>query len=212
MKRPVLFAAALAAISLSASAAFTSAQEQRPAGQQRQEQRPATGQQRQEQSPAGQQGQQAAGKALSKSDREFVDKAALGNLVEVSLGQAALQRAESVDVKRFAQRMIDDHTAANAKLTDITRSKGITPPQVLDQKHQEKVDKLSRKTGAEFDRDYMKEMVDDHKRDVDEFEKVAKDTDRDRDPDIKSYAASTLPTLKEHLTHAQQIRDKVKGK
>src|SRR4051812_9428759 len=107
MKRPVLFAAALAAISLSASAAVTIAQEQRPTGEQRQQQQP-------------------AGKTLSKSDREFVDKAALGNLLEVNLGQVALQRAESPDVKRFAQRMIDDHTAANTKLTNIARGKGVT--------------------------------------------------------------------------------------
>lgn len=189
MKRPVLFAAALAAISLSASAALTSAQEQRPTGQQH---------------------QQATDKTLSKSDREFVDKAALGGLMEVNLGRVALQRAQSADVKSFAQRMIDDHTALLKKLEDVVRSKGITLPQALDKKHQEKIDKLSKKAGAEFDRDYMKDMVDDHKSDVDEFEKASKEA---KDPDIRSFAASALPTLQEHLNLAKQTRDKLsKGK
>jgi putative membrane protein len=194
MKRPVLFAAALAALSVSASAALTSADEQSATKQQPRQQ---------------QQQQQPAGATLSKSDREFVDRAAIGNLYEVTLGQAALQRAESPDVKRFAQRMIDDHSAATTKLAEVARAKGVILPQALDPKHQGKVDKLSKKRGAEFDRDYMKDMVDDHKSDVDEFEKASRDS---KDPDIKGFAASTLPTLQEHLTMAKQLRDKQKGK
>ena len=61
-------------------------------------------------------------------------------------------------------------------------------------------DKLSKKTGAEFDREYMKEMVSDHKKDVKDFESAAKKAD---DPDIKSFASSTLPTLQQHLEMAQ---------
>ncbi|WP_437658112.1 DUF4142 domain-containing protein [Sorangium sp. So ce1182] len=151
-----------------------------------------------------------AGKAtLSKSDREFVEKAALGGLLEVRLGQLAQQRASSPDVKSFGQRMIDDHGAVNKRLAELAQRKGVLVPQELDQKHREKVDKLSKKTGAEFDRAYMSDMVDDHEDDVEEFEEAAKEV---KDADLKGFAAATLPKLREHLALARQINGKVKGK
>ncbi|WP_437620865.1 DUF4142 domain-containing protein [Sorangium sp. So ce1151] len=151
-----------------------------------------------------------AGKAtLSKSDREFVEKAALGGLLEVRLGQLAQQRASSPDVKSFGQRMIDDHGAVNKRLAELAQRKGVLVPQELDQKHREKVDKLSKKTGAEFDRAYMSDMVDDHEDDVEEFEEATKEV---KDADLKGFAAATLPKLREHLALARQINGKVKGK
>ena len=160
------------------------------------------------QGAAGQQGQ-AGQPSLSKSDREFVEKAALGGLLEVRLGQLAQQRASSPDVKSFGQRMIDDHAAVNKRLAELAQRKGVLVPQELDQKHREKVDKLSKKTGAEFDRAYMSDMVDDHEDDVAEFEKAAKEA---KDADLKGFAAATLPKLREHLALARQVNGKVKGK
>ncbi|WP_434043199.1 MULTISPECIES: DUF4142 domain-containing protein [Sorangium] len=151
-----------------------------------------------------------AGKAtLSKADREFVEEAALGGLVEVRLGQLAQQRAASPDVKSFGQRMIDDHSAVNKRLAELAQRKGVLVPKELDQKHREKVDELSKKTGAEFDRAYMSEMVDDHENDIKQFEKASKEA---KDADLKSFAAGTLPKLREHLALARQIHGKVKGK
>lgn len=151
-----------------------------------------------------------AGKAgLSKADREFVEEAALGGLLEVRLGQLAQQRAASPDVKGFGQRMIDDHSAVNKRLAELAQQKGVLVPKELDKDHREKVDALSKKAGAEFDRAYMSEMVDDHEDDIEAFEKASKAA---KDADLKSFAAATLPKLREHLALARQIHGKVKGK
>jgi putative membrane protein len=186
MIRSILFATVLAAAILPAAAALSSPQ----AGQ----------------GPSPQQGQ-AGGATLSKSDRDFVDKAALGGLLEVKLGQLAQQKGESQDVRNFGKRMVDDHSSVNSRLEEIAGRKGLKLPRELDDKHRERVDKLSKKTGAEFDRDYIKRMVDDHQDDVDEFEKAARDA---KDPELKSFASATLPTLREHLSLAKQIRDRQK--
>ncbi|WP_437936199.1 DUF4142 domain-containing protein [Sorangium sp. So ce341] len=152
---------------------------------------------------------QAGEVKLSKADREFVEKAGQGGLLEVRLGQVAQQRAASPEVKRFAQRMVDDHSAANKRLAQIAQQKGVLVPQELDKDHREKVDKLSQKTGTEFDRAYMSAMVDDHEDDVAKFEKASKEA---KDADVKGFAAATLPQLREHLAMAKQIQGKVKEK
>ncbi|WP_437732333.1 DUF4142 domain-containing protein [Sorangium sp. So ce1335] len=161
------------------------------------------------QDATGGQTTQAGKAALSKEDRKFVEEAALDGLLEVRLGQLAQQRAGSPDVKSFGQRMIDDHSAVNKKLAELAQRKGVLAPGELDQEHREEVDKLSKKTGAEFDRAYMSAMVDDHEDDIKAFEKASKEA---KDADVKSFAAATLPKLREHLALARQVHGKVKGK
>jgi len=137
---------------------------------------------------------------LSSSDRKFIEKAAQGGLAEVKLGQLAVEKAQTPDVKQFGQRMVDDHAAANNKLQQIASAKGVTPPADMDSSTQREYNKLQKLSGADFDREYMKHMVSDHQKDVKEFQSEAKSA---RDPDVKSFAESTLPTLQDHLTQAK---------
>lgn len=137
---------------------------------------------------------------LSASDRKFVMNAAMGGMAEVSLGQLAVQKASSADVRQFGQRMVDDHTKANDNLKQVAAQKGLTLPTALDAKHQADMDKLSKLSGDAFDRAYMKDMVKDHQQDTKEFQNEA---NKGQDADIKSFASTTLPVLQEHLSMAQ---------
>jgi putative membrane protein len=67
-------------------------------------------------------------------------------------------------------------------------------------------DKLAKLSGAAFDRAYMQAMVADHKKDVNEFRVESKSG---KDPEIKAWAAKTLPTLEEHLALAQSTNSVV---
>jgi putative membrane protein len=136
------------------------------------------------------------------TDQEFAAQAAIGGMAEVSTAQLALQRATSADVKKFAQRMLDDHSKANRELTSLATSKQIALPRTVDQKHRAMADRLARLQGAEFDREYMKGQVKDHKEAVDLFQAEA---DQGRDADLKAWASRTLPTLKEHLKMARDM-------
>jgi putative membrane protein len=142
---------------------------------------------------------------LSAADQTFVKKAAQGGMAEVELGKLATQKASSEDVKKFGQRMVDDHTKANDQLKQIAGNKGVTLPTDLDSKDQALKDRLSKLDGEKFDQAYMKNMVRDHTKDVSEFRK---ESTSGKDSDLKSFASQTLPTLEDHLKEAKNIAPK----
>jgi len=141
-------------------------------------------------------------------DQAFMVKAAQGGLAEVELGNLATSKAQSGDVKQFGQRMVDDHTKANDELKSLAAQKNVTLPTSLDAKDQATKDKLSGMQGAAFDKAYMADMVRDHRKDIAEFQKEA---NNGKDPDVKAFAAKTLPILKDHLSMAEKTDAQVKS-
>jgi putative membrane protein len=171
-----------------------------------------------------------AGYSISTSDRNFVNDILSDGLAEVETAKLAKDHAANPDVKRFAQMMIDDHTKAGDQLKQIMNTYAIPQDARIDDKHQKLMDKLSKLNGAEFDKEYMSAMVDDHgdavrdlRSRVDENRSV---TDRltGKNPEnpaavkpepaddhvkasINEWAANTLPTIERHLDRAKQIKD-----
>jgi putative membrane protein len=139
-------------------------------------------------------------KMTRNADQTFVMNAAKGGLAEVELGKLASQNAASDDVKKFGQRMVDDHGKANEELKTLAQQKNITLSTELDAKNKALRDTLAGLKGERFDREYMRAMLADHRKDVNEFRAESKSG---KDPDIKAWAAKTLPTLEEHLKQAQ---------
>jgi putative membrane protein len=154
----------------------------------------------------GQKGAPEKGGNLSAADRAFVKDAAAGGLAEVELGDLAKQKASSSDVKQFGDRMVTDHSKANDELKTWAREKGIVLPNDLDPKHKALRDKLSKLSGDEFDKAYMREMVSDHEKDVAAFKKESTSA---KDADLKNWAGKTLPTLEDHLKQAKGTAAKV---
>src|SRR6185295_16341254 len=137
------------------------------------------------------------------ADIEFVLDAAKGGMAEVELGKLAADRAQNAEVMKFAERMVTDHSKAGDELKSIAQSKGIRLPEEIEAKDRALVNRLSKLNGAAFDRAYMQAMVSDHVKDVNEFKKEA---NSGRDPQVKSFASNTLPTLEEHLQQARAAR------
>src|SRR4029453_4490715 len=73
-----------------------------------------------------------------------------------------LEKATSPDIKSFAQTMINDHGAAGDKLKSVVSGHSIEWPPPLDEKHWKTAEEVGKKKGADFDRDYVKAMVDGH--------------------------------------------------
>jgi putative membrane protein len=140
------------------------------------------------------------------ADHKFAMEAAMGGMMEVELGRVAAAKGASDEVRQFGQRMVDDHSKANSELMQIASGKGMTLPTAPDPKHQAEMQKLTSLSGEKFDKEYVKMMLKDHKKDVAEFQKEA---GRGMDAEIKAFAASTLPTLQEHLQMIQRINDKL---
>jgi putative membrane protein len=103
----------------------------------------------------------AAKNTLNQEDRTFVKEAGAGGLAEVELSKIA-QKSENADVKRFADRMVQDHTAANQELTTIATGLGINLPKALDPEHEQMRKKLAALHGKAFEEQYMQGMVADH--------------------------------------------------
>jgi putative membrane protein len=140
--------------------------------------------------------------ATKVDDKKFVKDAAIGGMAEVELAKVAVQKASDDNVKQFAQKMIDDHTKANDQLKEVATKNSIQVPDSLDSKHQSKIDKLSKLSGEQFDKAYVKDQLKDHETVVKKFQDEAQ---YGTDPNVKAFASSTLPTLEEHLNTVKSL-------
>lgn len=152
-----------------------------------------------------------AGHAMSdmKPDADFAVAAADGGMMEVQLGKLAQQKGVSKEIKELGAMMVKDHAMAYDELTSAATVKNITLPTTLSDKCQKKVNELTEKKGADFDKAYADLMVDDHKDDLDAFKKEAA---KGNDSLLSSWAKGKVPVLEHHLMMAEQARKAVKGK
>jgi len=148
----------------------------------------------------------ASATPLEAADTGFVMKAAKGGMMEVELGNYAQQNAASQRVKDFGGMMVRDHSQANDELKSIVANKSVTLPAAVTGDEKKHMDMLMKKTGKDFDKAYMSMMVEDHKKDINEFEKATKNV---MDPDVKAWASKTLPVLRTHLDSAQAVNKAV---
>jgi putative membrane protein len=143
----------------------------------------------------------------SSSGNDFLTEAASGGLAEVELGKMASSKAQNAEVKKFAQMMVTDHSKANDELKSLASKKSITLPSAPTGEHQSKIQKLEGMSGADFDKAYVDDMLEDHEKDVAEFEKQSQSNP---DADVKEFASKTLPTLRKHLESIKAIHAKMK--
>lgn len=132
----------------------------------------------------------------------FMTKAASGGVMEVQLGQLAQQQGQSQRVKDFGAMMVRDHGKANDELKSLASAKNVTLSDSLTAEHKRHVTSLQNKKGTAFDKAYMSMMVQDHQKDIQEFEKASNNLS---DGEVKAFATRTLPVLKAHLDSATAI-------
>jgi len=144
-----------------------------------------------------------------KDSARFAANAAQGGMTEVELGKLAIQRGTDPAVKEFGQRMIADHNRANNELKVVAAEKNIELPSDLNSSEKSTMEKLSKLSGAEFDKEYISDMVNDHEEDLEDFQTQA---NKGNDPEIKAFAAKALPTLQGHLQKARELAKKIGAK
>ncbi len=143
-----------------------------------------------------------AGTGEKDDENDFAVKAANGGMFEMELAKMAQEKATSKDVKEFAAMMMKDHMAVSEELKAIAARKNITLPATLGKDEQEDVDELAKLSGAEFDKKYVDAMVEDHEKDVKLFQETSI---AGEDPELKTFAGKTLPTLQKHLERITMI-------
>jgi putative membrane protein len=180
--------------------------------------------------------QREAGTARGDT-RDFINRMTIAGLTEVQLGNLAIERASSPDVKAFGQMMVKDHSHANTELHALATRMNVQPPTELDKKHRDLVEHLSNVLPAEFDREYAKAMIEGHKEVLDQLRKRIGDqvtpagssgVDRPRpttapeepqavgtsgaadDDPLTRWARTIIPTVAHHLERAQQLHQNIK--
>ncbi len=145
--------------------------------------------------------------ACGNPDRNFVRDASVNNLFEITSSEMAVQRSQNAEVRQFAQRMIDDHTAAGNQLKAITSApnSGLAQPETaLDSRHQKMIDDLT--TAQDFDRRYIDQQAQAHDTAINLFNDYAKNGKNDA---LKRFAADTLPVLQDHAQRLNAVRTSV---
>jgi len=136
------------------------------------------------------------------SDALFAKKAAAGGLTEVELGKLAAQNGTRQDVKDFGSKMVEDHGKANDALKAVAAKDNLTIPDKPTPDQQDMIDTLSKKSGAAFDKAYIRAMVTAHIKDKALF---TAESENGSNPDLKQFATDTLVVIKQHLAMIEDI-------
>ena len=183
-----LFAAAVAAAALIAMAGSPSAQDTKK-------------------EPSAKKDQTSKKGALQGSDGKMIREIAQADMAEVTAGKLGASKAESAEVKKFAQHMVDDHGKHLAELRKMAKAKGVQLPSTPAKKHQDAMKKLEQASGAEFDKAFMTQMVKDHE----DALKLVQDTAKNaKDKELKADAEKTAPVIEKHLEMAKSIASSLK--
>lgn len=142
--------------------------------------------------------------SMKASDKKFATEAAEAGLAEVEMGKLGQNQGSSAKVKEYGRMMEKDHRKANDELQELAKKDNITLPSTLPSAMQNKHDALKKKSGQDFDRAFMKQMIEDHKKVITLFENEEKNGQNEQ---LRTWARKTLPTLRQHLEHAQKIYD-----
>jgi len=147
-------------------------------------------------------GVQGAKRDSVPSAHSFLKKAAEGQQAEIAMGRLASERAGDEQVKQFGAQMVEDHQKASKEIQRLAIEEGVALPTELTDKHKDKRAEFAQLSGDSFDRAYIRYMLRDHRKDVKEFERLAKAI---KDRQVQGWAEGTLPLLKQHLQAAQRI-------
>jgi putative membrane protein len=158
--------------------------------------------------PAVAQGNKTGQGASTSSDAKFVEHVARDGQAEVDLGRLGEQKAQGTEVKALARRLVADHTKSNQQLMKIAQQEGAQPSAQPSKSERNERAKLEKLNGQAFDKAFVKQIVQDHQKDIKYFEKEQGSL---KDPQLKSFAQQTLPVLREHLQMAQQTEQATSG-
>ncbi|MGF1639110.1 MAG: DUF4142 domain-containing protein [Cyclobacteriaceae bacterium] len=144
----------------------------------------------------------------NNNDMNFLMEAAEMQMEKINLGKLAQQKGNSSHVKELGKMMEEDHTKSLNELRALAQSKSISIPNSLTDDNKDSYEKLNDKSGNDFGKTYSDMMVDQHEEAIDLFETAST---KSEDPQIRTWAAEKLPTLRSHLQHAEACKEKCKN-
>lgn len=139
---------------------------------------------------------------LSQQDRQWLDYAATDNQGEIQESLVAEKKAHSPALKAFVRLMVDDHMQIESRLATLVNGHSVSVPNGPGQKNAKTMSEMEQLSGPQFDQRFLQEQIQDHSDDLRKFSEEIKAT---QDPDVRSFAAETLPILQQHLALAKAV-------
>jgi putative membrane protein len=139
--------------------------------------------------------------AKDKASETFLKKAIEGNFAEVSMGDLAQKNGQGDDVKSYGKMLSTDHAAANQRALEAAKRLGVNPSSGPNAKQKADYEKMSKMSGAAFDKMFATHMVADHQKDIAEYMKASKAKDA-----AGEYASGQIETLRKHLDTARSLK------
>lgn len=136
--------------------------------------------------------------AYADSPRQFLRQALQANNSEIMLGNLAAERARSPAVREFGQTLVSDHQQARQEVMEMGRRFGVWPNRQPSDEARDERDRLMDLRGREFDREFVRYMIDDHRKDISEF----RDEAREEHGAVSDLARSQIPIMRNHLRMA----------
>lgn len=136
--------------------------------------------------------------AQADSPRQFLQNALQGANSEIMLGRMAAERARSPAVREFGQTLVSDHQQARQELRDLGRNFGLRPGWQPSDEARDERQKLDGLRGRDFDREFVRFMIDDHRKDISEF----RDEANEQHGRVSDLARNQIPTMRNHLRMA----------
>lgn len=137
-------------------------------------------------------------------DRAFVLMAIETDMAEIEIGNLALKKSQSDQVRKVAQQIVDDHTKSSDELKEIAGSKKLPLPKKTDAKHQALSERLKRESGQQFDKDFLAANSVDHLRLIAAFKK---ESNEGKDMEITAFAEKNLPAIEKHSAMIDQVQN-----
>jgi putative membrane protein len=138
---------------------------------------------------------------LSAADQAFVQKVAKGNEAEIEMAKMAEDKAQNREVKDYASMLERDHSAALDNLRDLAQKANVTLDTAPPAEKASMSNKLDAASGTQFDREYINTMIEEHRNNIAEFERMQSSATGE----LKAFIDKTLPTMREHLAKAEQL-------
>lgn len=136
----------------------------------------------------------------------FIKGAHEGSLTEIEASKLAQKNSTNKEVTEFAAMMLTDHRAALADIDTLAYDKHVFVEPTVSHDTQIELDSLSKRTGAEFDKEYMALMVKGHE----EAKELFGENKESNYTEIRELVDKLLPKINEHAKKAEEIKTGLK--
>lgn len=147
--------------------------------------------------------------SAAPNDAQIAMITVVADTVDIDAGKLAAEKSKNKEVKEFAETMVRDHTAVNAKATALAKKLNVTPEDSATSKSLKsggdaQLAKMKSLSGAEFDKAYVDNEVSYHETVMGALDKTL--IPNAKNAELKSLLESARPIFVQHLNHAKELQ------